>query len=128
MNIFYSCNRNIEKKSSFLDDFDLFLVICGQKKISGGIENIKIWCAVIPSLVYLTKLLFYHEYFYSYIRSFEKKILQIADFAILGPNISAPRFFPDMQFVAVNSKYSLISHMFDLTIFNDREQTPTKVA
>ena len=30
----------------------------------------------------------------------------------LGPNISAHRFFPDMRFVAVNSKYSLVSHIY----------------
>ena len=36
----------------------------------------------------------------------------------LGQNISAYRFFPDMRFVAVNSKYSLVSHIFELGIFN----------
>ena len=35
----------------------------------------------------------------------------------LGPNISAHRFFPDMRFVAVNSKYSLISHIIEFGIF-----------
>ena len=37
----------------------------------------------------------------------------------MGPNISAHRFFPDMRFVAVNSKYSLVSHIFELGIFNN---------
>ena len=32
----------------------------------------------------------------------------------LGPNISAHRFFPDMRLVALNSKYSLISNIFEL--------------
>ena len=39
--------------------------------------------------------------------------------SILCSNISAHRFFPDMRFVAVNSKYSLVSYIFELGIFND---------
>ena len=45
----------------------------------------------------------------------------------LGPNISAHRVFPDMRFVAVNSKYSLVSHIFELGIFNDAPKPLSKV-
>ena len=45
----------------------------------------------------------------------------------LGPNISAHRFFPDMRFVAVNSKYSLVSHTFELGIFNDADKRESKM-
>ena len=44
----------------------------------------------------------------------------------MGPNISAHRFFPDMRFVAVNSKYSLVSHIFELGIFNDAHKPDKK--
>ena len=46
-------------------------------------------------------------------------MLKIADLSSLGPNISAHRFFPDIRFEAVNSKYSLVSHIFEWGIFND---------
>ena len=36
-----------------------------------------------------------------------------------GPNISAHRVLPDMLLVALNSKYSLVSPIFELGIFND---------
>ena len=41
---------------------------------------------------------------------FEKprKTLKIADVVNLGPTISAHRFFPDMRFVVVNFKCSLV--------------------
>ena len=52
-----------------------------------------------------------------------KKMLKIADFVNLGPNILAQRFFPDMRFVAVNLKYSLVSHIFKMRIFNDSPST-----
>ena len=51
----------------FLDDFGLFLEIC-------VIKNVKIRCSVITSSVYLTKLFFCHEYFYSYNRNIEKRV------------------------------------------------------
>ena len=35
-------------------------------------------------------------------------------FETLGANISAYRLFPDIPLVAVNSKYSLVSHILEL--------------
>ena len=65
MNIFTVIIEILEKRC-FLDDFGLFLEIC-------VIKNVKIRCSVITSSVYLTKLFFCHEYFYSYNRNIEKK-------------------------------------------------------
>ena len=56
-----------------------------------------------------------------------KKILKIADFASLGPKYLGPQTFPDKRFVAVNSKYSLISHIFELGIFNDGDKPQSKL-
>ena len=48
-----------------------------------------------------------------------KKMLKIADFAKFGPKYLGPQIFklPDMGFVAVNSKYSLVSRISELRIF-----------
>ena len=46
----------------------------------------------------------------------------------LGPNISAHRCFQDMWFVAVNSKYSLISNICELGIFNERTKPKSKMS
>ena len=48
-----------------------------------------------------------------------KKILKQPPLSNLGLNNSAHRFFLDMRFVAVDSKYSLVLHIFELGIFND---------
>ena len=37
----------------------------------------------------------------------------------LGPNILVLRFFPDLQYAAFKSKYSLVLHIFELGIFDD---------
>ena len=34
----------------------------------------------------------------------------------LGPNISAHRFFPDMRFALLNSKYIIVSHVSEFRI------------
>ena len=40
------------------------------------------------------------------------------------PNISAYKFFTDMRFVAANSKYRVVSHIFDLGRLNDAHLGP----
>ena len=40
-------------------------------------------------------------------------------FADFGPKYLGPHIFRDMRFVAVNSKYGLVSHIFELGIFNE---------
>ena len=64
-----TCSSSWKKLFSgvFLDDFCLFLVIFAQK-ISGTVKNGIIRCSVITLSVYLTKLFFYYEDFYSYNR------------------------------------------------------------
>ena len=68
-----------------------------------------------------TKVFFYHEYFDSYIQNHDKnaKNSQLCQF-------QAQIFFPDMRFVAVNSKYSLVLHIFELGIFNRAPRHHTK--
>ena len=45
-----------------------------------------------------------------------KKMLKIAGFANFGPKYLGPQIF---RRHAVTSKYSLVSHIFELGIFND---------
>ena len=54
-------------------------------------------------------------------------MIKIAYLSTSGSNISAQRFLPDMRFVAVNSKYSLVSYIFELGIFNDRHKPESKL-
>ena len=46
-------------------------------------------------------------------------MLKYPTFSILGTNISSHRFVPVMQFVAVNLKCGIVSHIFELTTFNE---------
>ena len=46
-----------------------------------------------------------------------KKMLKIADFVKFGPKYLGRQIFPDIWFVAVNSEYSLVSHIFKFGIF-----------
>ena len=57
-----------------------------------------------------------------------KKMLKKPSSPTLGPNISAQRFFPGMRFVALNSKYSLVSHIFELGIFDDALKRESKLS
>ena len=57
-----------------------------------------------------------------------KKMLKIADFVIFGSNISVHRFFLDMRFVALNSKYSLVSHILEVGIFDDSLKNQKKLS
>ena len=41
-------------------------------------------------------------------------MLKIADFANFGPDHLGSQIFPDMRFAPRNSKYSLVSHIFEL--------------
>ena len=48
-----------------------------------------------------------------------KKMLKIADFANFGAKYLGPQIFRDMRFAALNSKYSVVSHIFEWWILYD---------
>ena len=82
--------------------------------------------AVITLLVYLTKMSFTMN-ISTIIFEKLKKMLKKLTLPILDQNISAHRFLPDLQSVAVNSKYSLISHIFELGIFKHVQKRDPKI-
>ena len=101
----------------FLDDFSVFLVILRPTKFQVLLKYLQ--CAVIASSVYLTKGFVRHECLYSYFEKSNKMCLKQPTLLALGPNISAHRLFSDMRFLAVNSKYTRVSHIYELGVLYD---------
>ena len=62
------------------------------------------------------------------IYSYTKQCWKYLTFSILSSNFLGQRFFPNFQFVAVNAKYSLVSHIFELGILYNADKRHQKMS